>query len=161
MCIEALKIAVEAKLKKRMMYARNDGSIQTILFNQSRINPKIGDSNLEDSQYRSPKQKILDSVRMADSVSLSQSMVKDEFTLSLDKTRLSNPNMLLDNLSPIGVDNRHAQTTKVQKDSHFFVTNEFLNLNYLNSHRSPQPLTGTYAQSNFMDKSNKKSFLYK
>ena len=115
-----------------MMYARTDNSTLGSL-------SSVGQSkmNLDSSPLKSGRHRALEQLRSGDS--LSQSVVKEDPTLSLDKTRMSNSNLLLDNLSPTNPEDKtHPYSTRVQRDHQFFVTNEFLDLNYLNSIRTPQ-----------------------
>lgn len=150
--IEALKIAIESRIKKRMMYAKGDSPLlQSISLAPSRLPPRLGDPLFDESQLRSPKPNLAAEIKLNDSQNLSQVM-KEDNTFTLDKTQLSNSQLLLDNIGPQKPHVRGHHSTRGYKESQFFVTNEFLNLNYLNNNRTPHPQLNDKSKKSFLNK---------
>ena len=134
------------------MYAKSDSPLlQSISIHQSRLPLRLGDPLFDESQLKSPKQHLGSDIN--DSQNISQVMREDN-TLSLDKTQLSNSHMLLDNIGPHKphIRGNHSMRVGGNKESQFFITNEFLNLNYLNNNRTPQPYFNDKPKKSFLNK---------
>lgn len=142
--LEALNIALEAKLKKKAVYAKADPS-----------SSEMGNSNLL-VKSGFGESKILASIqakrKMEDASRASQSLPRTHRRIvSIDKPRTEKKELFLDNLSPATLDTKNMLSAKSQKhESGFFVTNEMVNLGYGKTSTHRETVKESLTRSRYM-----------
>ena len=91
------------------------------------------------------KRKLYESSRMSNSLSRTQGKIEND-----DKPRVSGKDLLIETLSPVHADNKPLFSSKHRKnDSNFFVTNEMINLGYLNTSTNRDSVRESYAKNRY------------
>ena len=130
--IDALKIAIEAKLKKKAAYSK--GAASELATSNLHAVGRSHNRLLNDSMQRTKANP--QEIKGSHARKFSQTTLKEEISPNsslIHRPNIAN-NIMLDNISPIGKGPKPFLSTKSKADTgQFFITNEFLNLGYLNT----------------------------